>query len=757
MISFKLSLPLLYKEKIEKIVELLSGENNFCPTSLKWPIRITRDTNYFFFSLLSSKEAYEPEESDEDFLDAEIKLRPEAVRFIPDDNVHGEDKYDKYPKTKLEEDFILTGHDGRYGGDMLRYAALVSSSPSHSPEISSQDTVLSDKVRFFGDMETRDGMSAWYDCTLAKPASREVRDSYDQFCRQPDVGSRDSMQSPIGITARKASYEHLGPKVVPKFGSNMSLPEGRSSAFSRNPRFQPIKEESPRDRDVPRGNGTLGRKQPHHWSTPAVFTKRLEDTNNNSDEKGSDTDSVDSRKRGRRGSRHRPHSLYEGKLRPISEQDSDPKLRCMCDEEESDDCLKYSAPAVQSSNSLPRKFPDTESSYLHLERSESQRLSFSEQLKGWNVPNSGSPYDSHPHKDKNPPIDTDSENSVSPAISLVSLSETESDREIARKLYDCNPNAIINSTAGVTLPRAVTKLKSLDSESSSDERTDQPERPLPPSYKEKKPASVTNLNLSSMERADSMDQLKLCDPFFQERRRVSRSSSNASSGIGSVQVSSSETNSIDSPRDSQARMSYRTSSSRPSSGYASSRDSYSPDHLRPGDHSKRSSVSSNRTSSGRASSGYASSRDSYENPDRLRPEDFSKVHARMRLSGRGTRCDDPYEFDPSSSEMDDYETEGTSYNPKVYDEIMALQQEMGVNLDGSDSSRESLKEVEKLSNSELLKYSPNVSPTKYKVDSYSDAEKDQRCSKLIKEYKTNKRLQDVKGQGSSQIYRSWDL
>lgn len=755
LISFKLSLPLSYKDKIEKVVELLSGENNFYPTSLKWPIRITRDTNYFFFALLSSKEAYEPEESDEDFLDAEIKLRPEAVRFIPD--VHGEDKYDKYPKTKLEEDFILTGHDGRYGGDMLRYAALVSSSPSHSPEISSQDTVLSDKVRFFGDMETRDGMSAWYDCTLAKPASREVRDSYDQFCRQLDVGSRDSMQSPIGITARKASYEHLGSKVVPKFGSNMSLPEGRSSAFSRNPRFQPIKEESPRDRDVSRGNGTLGRKQPHHWSTPAVFTKRLEDTNNNSDEKGSDTDSVDSRKRGRRGSRHRPHSLYEGKLRPISEQDSDPKLRCMCDEEESDDCLKYSAPAVQSSNSLPRKFPDTQSSYLHLERSESQRLSFTDQLKGWNVPNSGSPYDSHPHKDKNPPIDTDSENSVSPAISLVSLSETESDREIARKLYDSNPNAIINSTAGVTLPRAVTKLKSLDSESSSDERTDQSERPLPPSYKEKKPASVTNLNLSSMERVDSMDQLKLCDPFFQERRRVSRSSSNASSGIGSVQVSSSETNSIDSPRDSQARVSYRTSSSRPSSGYASSRDSYSPDHLRPGDHSKRSSVSSNRTSSGRASSGYASSRDSYENPDRLRPEDFSKVHARMRLSGRGTRCDDPYEFDPSSSEMDDYETEGTSYNPKVYDEIMALQQEMGVNLDGSDSSRESLKEVEKLSNSELLKYSPNVSPTKYKVDSYSDAEKDQRCSKLIKEYKTNKRLQDVKGQGSSQIYRSWDL
>ena len=28
----------------------------------------------------------EPEESEEDFLDAEIKLLPEAVRFVPDHN-----------------------------------------------------------------------------------------------------------------------------------------------------------------------------------------------------------------------------------------------------------------------------------------------------------------------------------------------------------------------------------------------------------------------------------------------------------------------------------------------------------------------------------------------------------------------------------------------------------------------------------------------------------------------------------------------
>ena len=659
---------------------------------------------------------------------------------------------------KREEDFLLTGHDGRYGGDMLRYATLVNHSPSHSPAISSEDSALDDKVRFFGDVETRDGQSAWYDCTLAKPASREVRDSYDQFCRQSDVGSRDSMQSPTGITGRKATYEHLGSKVVPKFGSNISLPEGRNSAFFRNPRFQPIQEESPRDRDDPRANGTLGRKQPHHWSTPAVFTKKLEDTNNNSDGKSSDSDSGDSGKRGRKGRRHRPHSLYEGKLRPISEQASDPKLRCTCDEEEeSDDSLKYPASKVQNCHSLPRKFPDTESSsYLHLERSESQRLSYTDQLKGWNEHPSGDPYDSHPPKGK--PIETDSENSVSPAISLASLSETESDREIARKLYESQPNELTNSGVVIALPRVVTKP--VDSGSSSDERGDPGTREQgsrkssPPVYKEKKPASVTNLNLNPMERADSIDQLKLCDPFFQERHRVSRSSSNASSGIGSVQVSSSETNSVESPREPRTRMSYRIPLNRASSGYpSSSYDNY--DRLRPGDVSKRSSVSSDQTSSGRASSGY-SSRDSYDNPDHLSPRDFSKAHAQMRLSGRGTRCDDPYEFDPSSSEMDELETEGSGYNPKVFEEIMALQQEMGVNLDGSDSSRESLKEMEKLSNSELVNYSPHVSPTKYNVDSYSDAEKDQRCSKLIKEYKTNKRLQDVKANGS-QIYRSWDL
>ena len=663
---------------------------------------------------------------------------------------------------------MLTGHDGRYGGDMLRYAALVNQSPPRSPANSSEDSVLTEKVRFFGDLETRDGQSAWYDCTLSKPASREVRDSYDQFCRPPDIGSRDSIhRSPTGINGRKASYEHLGSKVVPKFGSNASLPEGRSGSLFRNTRFQPILEESPRDRDVPRGNGTLARRQPHHWSTPAVFTKR-QDTNNNSDGKASDSDSGDSSRPGRKARRHRPHSLYEGKLRPISEQDSDSKLRCTCDEEEeSDDCLKYPVPKRMengSASSLGKKVPETESSsYLHLDRSESQRLSFTEQLRGWNESPAGNPYDSHPNKDKNPPIDTDSENSVSPAISLVSLSETESDREIARKLYDSKPNETSNSAVAVALPRAVTKLKSNDSESSSDEHggrgtRDRPRKSSPPVYKEKKPASVTDLNLNPMERADSMDQLKICDPFFQERHRVSRSSSNASSGIGSVQVSSSETNSIESPREPRTRLSYRTSIDRASSGYASSRDSYdNPDRLRPGDFSKRSSVSSDRTSTDRASSDYASSRDSYDNPDRLQPKDFSRAHAQIRLSGRGSRSsDDPYELDPSSSEMDDLETEGTSYNPKVFEEIMALQQEMGVNLDGSDSSRESLKEMEKLSKSELLKYAPNVSPTKYKVDLYSDAEKDQRCSKLMEEYKTNKKLQDCKTKGS-QIYRTWDL
>ncbi|KAJ7330682.1 hypothetical protein OS493_022297 [Desmophyllum pertusum] len=314
---------------------------------------------------------------------------------------------------------------------------------------------------------------------------------------------------------------------------------------------------------------------------------------------------------------------------------------------------------------------------------------------------------------------------------MVSLSETESDREIARKLYDNKPSDMTNGTHqsdSVAVPRAVSKLKSVDSESSSDEQgkpgtRDRSRKPSPPVYKEKRPPSVTNLNLNPNERVDSMDQLKICDPYFQERHRVSRSSSNASSGICSVLVSSSETNSIESPRD----------------------------------RSKRSSLSSDRTSTDRASSGYGSSRDSYDNPDRLRPEDYSKAHAQRRLNGaRFSRLDDPYELDPSSSEMDELETEGASYNPQVYEDLMTLQQEMGVNLEGSDSSRESLKEMEKLSNSELLKYSPDVSPPKYKADVLSDSEKDKRCSKLMAEYKTNKKLHHVKSSGS-QVYRSWDL
>ena len=631
---------------------------------------------------------------------------------------------------KREEDLILSGHDARYSSTMLRYAKLVTNgSPPRSPVNSTED----EKVHYFGDSESRDGQSAWYDCTLAKPASREVRDSYDQFCRPPsDVGSRDSIQSPPGV-GRKGY-------VVKKFGSNNSLPERRDASQFRYSRFQPIQEEIPRDRDDPRGGATLGRRQPHHWSTPAVFTRR-QDSNNNSDGKGSDSDSVDSSRQTRKARpRHRPHSLYEGKLRPISEQDSDPKLRCTCDEEEeSDEGVKYPADKGREggTSSLGRKVPEPESSYLHLDRADSQRLSFTEQLKGWNEGSlKGKPYDKHLKKDKNAvPLDTDSENSVSPAISMVSLSETESDREIARKLYESQPsnrnNNLTRPSDAVALPRIVTKLKSVDSESSSDEQgrsgiRDRSKKPSPAVYKERKPPSVTDLNLSPVDRTDSMDQLKICDPFFQERHRVSRSSSNASSGICSVLVSSSETNSIESPRE-----------------YSSS--------------SKRSSRSSDRTSTDRASSGYASSRDSYENPDRIRPEDFSKAHAQMRLKGtRFSPSDDPYELDPSSSEMDDVDTEGTSYNPQVFEDLMTLQQEMGVNLEGSDSSRESLKEMEKLSNSELLRYSPEVSPTKYKVDRLSNVEKDQRCSKLMAEFKTNKKLQDVKASGS-QVYRSWDL
>ncbi|PFX26807.1 uncharacterized protein LOC111328463 isoform X2 [Stylophora pistillata] len=704
--------------------------------SRKHHINKSGDKKVQFILPNSTSEAFEREDSEDDFLDAEIKLRPEAVRFIPDDNDGRDD--DKYARMKREEDLILSGHDGRYSVDMLRYAKLVmSASPPQSPTASEE----SEKVHYFGDLETEGGQSGWYDCTLAKPASREVRDSYDQFCRQPDIGSRDSIQMSHSGFGRKGSIEQFGSKANSgqKFGSNNSLPEKKLEvSVLRNQRFQPIQEEIPRDGDIPRGGTSLGRTQPHHWSTPAVFTRR-QDSSNNSDGKGSDSDSGDSMVRGRKGRRHRPHSLYEGKLRPISEQDSDPKLRCTCDdeeEEESDEGLKYPkrrGREVSSTSSLGRKLPEPESSYLHLERSDSQRLSFTDQLKGWGESTlAGQPYDKHSKNDKPSaaPVDTDSENSVSPAISLVSLSETESDRDIAQKLNVSQPNGVADTRQSdvVALPRAVTKLTSVDSESSSDEHgnsrsRDRSKKPSPPVYKNKKPPSVTDLNVNPIEPADSMDQLKLCDPFFQERHRVSRSSSNASSGICSVIVSSSETNSIESPRDT----------------------------------SKRSSHSSDRTSTDRASSGYASSRDSYDNPDRIRLEDYSKAHAQRRLRGkRATPHEDPYELDPSSSEMEDLDIEGASYNPKVYEDLMMLQQEMGVNLEGSDSSRESLKEMEKLSNTELLNYSPEVSPKKYKVDHLSDAEKDQRCSKLMKEYKTNKKLQDVRASGSH-VYRSWDL
>lgn len=65
---------------------------------------------------------------------------------------------------------------------------------------------------------------------------------------------------------------------------------------------------------------------------------------------------------------------------------------------------------------------------------------------------------------------------------------------------------------------------------------------------------------------------------------------------------------------------------------------------------------------------------------------------------------------------------------------------MGVNLEGSDFSRESLKEMEKFFNFDLLRYFLNVLLMKYKVDQLSDVEKDQWCFKLMVEYKMNKKL-----------------
>ena len=694
----------------------------------------------FFFIVNSSTEAYD-QESDDEFCDAEIKFRPETVRFIPDESDGSEDE--KMGKRRKEEDLItLTSRDGQYPAHMLRYIEAVVGSPSNSSpadspgDLSPVDLSPVEKVHYFGDgWETRDD---WYDCTLGTPVSREVRDSYDQFCKTSnDNGSRDSLNK---SHQGKRLYEQMGSKVflVSKFDSNTSL-QGYSTL--KHPRFKAVREGGLREEGLRPGmprlpktdpNFKYARQQPHHWSTPAVFTRHLESRNNR---EGSDSDSVDSVPRDRRSRRAvRPHSLYgsnslatRAELKPITEQDSDPKLRCVCEDDDDSD-------EVTCRFGGPKNSED--SSYLHLDRSESNRLSFVEQLKSWDGGSDdslGKPYDSHDRRTASAqPVEaterlgSDSENSISPAHSLVSLSESESDGEIGRKLHgsdgDVNRLSVVGESDKVNMYRAVSYLKSMDSESSSDDQLKGISPP--PGYKDKRIQSVTNLDLSSLQHADSLDELKACDPFYTGDARDSRSPSNASSGFCSIQVSSSETNSAqESPRESIKRTSRSSGSSR-SSGYSSV----------PG------SLRSSLESKGEVSSS------KLELPGKLNTSE-------PRDPGKLPKHDEPYEWDPSSSELEELESEGSSYNPKAFENLLDLQRQLGVDLEDSGSSRGSL---DKLSTSELLKYSPPVSPTKYKVDKLSDAEKNKRCSKLMQEYKTTRKIKNEIAAGSS-IYRTWVL
>ena len=621
---------------------------------------------------------------------------------------------------------------------MLRYQVMVSETPCNEPiGDSPAESPIEDKVVFFGDYESKDGYSAWYDCSLTRPASREVRDSYDQFCRSPtEVGSRDSMDA---LPHRKrALYEQQGSKMmlVKKFDSNASLQgkrEGSANSFHGS-KFKTITEEGSSDEDALRGNGNLkrSRKLPsHHWSTPAVFM--VQDSNNNKD---SDTDSVDSQRRSRRSRRLRPHSMYSS----ITDQrpqllEVGPKLQCICEHDTVEEKLpvekapkrSHKVKRVESDNS------DRDTSYLHLEK----RNSFLDQLKTWDNdsdqgPKGRSPYDSHDRRNES---ESDSDHSISPSHSLVSLSDSESDRELAKNFHGAdnipgNRLSFVGEADQTHLFRTASFLKGVDSESASDgnssdghEKSDG--KPSSPNVcQDIKPQTAVKADLRNIGQPDSADELKVCDPFFRPPHKVSRSPSNASSGVSSLQVSSSETNSVDSYSPCESRRSTRFSGgSSYSSGYGSSRSSYESQGIPP-------IKLSDRRSRG-------------DNPQRSGRHSFPKLV-------------EPYEWD--ASELEDVDTEGVAYNPKRYEELMALQKQLGVELDSGGSNEELRNDADlkKLTTSDLLKMQPKISPPRYKVDLLSDDEKDKRCSKLLAEYKTNKRAPARKSPQTT-VYRTWHL
>ena len=625
---------------------------------------------------------------------------------------------------RKDDDLItLTSYDGGYPASMLRYK-LDGPPGENSPMCSPPMPPPAGKVHFFKDgWEGRDG---WYNCTLAESASRDLGDSYDQFVKVgADNGSRDSLDK---SHQGKRLYEQMGSKMflVSRFDSNSSLTGHATLKRAKGPRHGSA---SAADSDLKEA-----RQQPHHWSTPAVFTRGGEPRISRS----SDSDSLESLPREKKMPRAaRPSSLYESRvlaaragLKPIKEQDSDPALRCSCEEEEDIDEVKCKVEEP--------KYSDEDSSYLHLDRSDSTRRSFVELLKGWEGGSDdkiGQPYDRHQRYSTSRQstnakgrVGSDSDNSVSPTLSVVSLSESESDSDIGRSLHgscgSIKKLAVVPEDEKGTLFRAVSYLKSIDSESSSDEQRPTVISP-PANYKDKRPPSVTHLDLSSLEHSDSLDELKACDPFYAGEAREPQSPSNASSGFCSIQVSSSETNSVqESPRETK-RSAGSFSSSR-SSGYSSG--------------SARSSIDNNNKSA--------------NSPAKLQiPKKLSPCREATKEQRKLPKHDEPYEWDPSSSELEELESEGSIYNPKVFESLLDLQRRLGVDLDDSGSSRGSL---DKLSTSELLKYSPPTSPTKYKVDSLSDAEKDERCSKLMREYKTTQKIKTAIASGST-VYRTWVL
>lgn len=708
------------------VLALKKAVRNLYISRGKIPLTFFNIVLFLFHSSRSSQ--VQEGDLDVDFNDEDIKLRPETVRFVPDksdDPSNG--KHWRRKLTKDDDFFLLSSCDHVFGGNMMNYA----DGPTEATVVS--PTSPKDKVKFFGDVE----QNGWFNCTLSRPASNEVRDSYDQFCRSPsDVGSRESLDR---VAQKRALYEHKGSKIhlVKKFDSNSSLQYDKGKQPLRGPRYKNIDENLPPRPDVPLRQSKI---HPHHWSSPAVYSN-LGDFRSNPVNRANDSDLDSSGSLGRRRRRmHRPSSYYEGsvslqpELNPITEQDSDTNLRCSCDDEQQHQGSPKSNGLVEGS----------ESSYLHLERTDSLKQSYTDRMKSWEEDSDGSvgkPYGPHPKEiemNQLKSIESDSENSISPAHSLVSLTDSDVDGEIARNIEKDTVDSRRLSFSGEPdrshLFRAESYIKSIDTDSDVSEMED-PKRKLydAPHLVVNNVAAVSNLNDSMY--SDSMDQLKACDPFYRIKPiTVSRTPSNASSGIFSTQVSSSETNSIDSP--AVYRRSTKPNSSR----------------------SSATSSSGFETSSTRGSLGSESGPTSnwYDIGKPYSSRNFSKQ--------RFSHLEEPYEWDRegTGSEFESgSETGGFSFRPNMIANmrhLLELQRKLGIDLEGSGSSNESLvdKKQDDIIEPEAINGFDHEGSSKYNVDNYTFEEKDKRCSKLMDEFKANRKVQDEKLNGSI-IYQSWDL